>query len=82
MKIIRRLNIQRFTALDSMIYVCYTGFQAAEYGSGRISLLEMGIRISVLILVWGTISVFLQLYLRTKSLNGFSCSEDIDTPRY
>ena len=81
-KFFRRLNIQRFTALDLIVYLANAGYHSAEYGAGQITVSEIVIRTLILIIVWMTISISLQLYLGTKLFNGFSFSEDIDSPRY
>lgn len=82
MKIFRRLNIQRFSTLDVSLYLGNAGFQGMRYGAGTTSISEILVFTLILILIWSAISVSLQLFLGLKLFNGYSLSEDIDSPRY
>jgi len=81
LKIWRRLCIQRFTVLDLIVYITNAGIQGVRYTLGE-SLASIIVYTLLLCVIWGAISILLQLLSGMKFFNGFTDKQDIDQPRY
>ncbi len=81
LKIWRRFCIQRFTVLDLIVYITNAGIQGMRFAIGE-SMTSIIVYTMLLCVVWGTISIFLQLLSGMKLFNGFTDRADIDQPRY
>jgi hypothetical protein len=57
------------------------GIQGMRYGLGE-SLTSVSLYTLLVSVVWGTISICLQLASGMKFFNGFTDGKDIDQPRY